>query len=408
MRILHTSDWHLGHTLHDQSREYEHELFLAWLLERLGEERADALLVAGDVFDAANPPATAQAHFYRFLAQARGRYPSLDVVIVGGNHDSAQRLDAPDPILREMDIRVVGGMRDDAADLVFPLTGADGLVAAWVAAVPFLRTTDLSLDAQDADPQVEGVRRLYATALDAARARREPGQALLATGHCYMVGTAVSELSERKILGGNQHALPADVFPDDVAYAALGHLHLAQTVGRREGVRYSGSPIPLAMSEIRYPHQVCVADLDGERLVSVRAVPVPRFVEMLRVPEEGAAPLEAILPVLAQFPDGDDKGDPRWPFLEIHVALPRPDATLRGSIDAALKGKAVRPLGILTHYPGDGEALGDSLSGVSLLDLVPEAVFAQAYRKKHDDDPPAGLLAAFHELLETVQQEGAA
>ncbi|MCA9687737.1 MAG: exonuclease subunit SbcD, partial [Myxococcales bacterium] len=99
MRLLHTSDWHLGHTLRDQPRAMEHALFLGWLLERLLVERPDSLLVAGDIYDSANPPASAQAMFYRFLSAARRLRPDLDLVVIGGNHDSAARLDAPHPLL---------------------------------------------------------------------------------------------------------------------------------------------------------------------------------------------------------------------------------------------------------------------------------------------------------------------
>ncbi|NPC81309.1 exonuclease subunit SbcD, partial [Pyxidicoccus fallax] len=98
MRLLHTSDWHLGHTLYDVSREAEHAAFLDWLLETLEAESVDALLVAGDIFDTANPSAEAQAAWYHFVARARRRLPRLDVVVIGGNHDSAARLDAPDPL----------------------------------------------------------------------------------------------------------------------------------------------------------------------------------------------------------------------------------------------------------------------------------------------------------------------
>src|SRR5690349_8399639 len=110
LRLLHTSDWHLGHTLHDLPRRYEHAHFLSWLLGKLEEEQVDALVVAGDIFDSANPSAEAQQALYKFLAEARLRLPALDVVIVGGNHDSAARLDAPDPLLRALGIRVIGGL----------------------------------------------------------------------------------------------------------------------------------------------------------------------------------------------------------------------------------------------------------------------------------------------------------
>ena len=114
LRILHTADWHLGHSLHGQSRDYEHGRFLDWLLRTLEQRQADALLIAGDVFDSANPPAAAQAMLYRFLVEAGRRLPGLQMVLVAGNHDSPARLEAPSPILETLNVRMVGAVRRDA------------------------------------------------------------------------------------------------------------------------------------------------------------------------------------------------------------------------------------------------------------------------------------------------------
>jgi exonuclease SbcD len=451
MRLLHTSDWHLGHTLHDVPRDHEHERFLGWLLDTLVAEAVDALVITGDVFDTANPPAQAQARWYELLAEARRRLPDLNVVVIGGNHDSAARLDAPTPLLQAMNIHVIGavrhvmgedGRRLDVDRLIVPLTDARGRVAAHVAAVPFLRTSDLPRtrrtagEARDvgpdasrdagadgpqgagtdtppdalpdtrvapADPLIEGVRQVYAEVIAAARARCEPGQALLATGHCYMVGTDVSRLSERRILGGNQHALPVDIFPADLAYVALGHLHKAQRVGGRENVRYAGSPLPLAMDEARYRHQVYIVELDGPALAGVRSVPVPRTVDVLRVPRRGAGAPDEVLAALARLPDRDDGANPDIrPFLEVCVALARPDARLRLDVEEALQDKWPRLVKLGIEYTGHGEALAEGLPEQALRDLDPLDVFLRRYGRDHEDEAPAALVAAFDELLGEV------
>ncbi len=411
MRIVHTSDWHLGQTLHSMPRDHEHEAFLAWLLDTLESCRADALLISGDVFETANPPARAQELWYGFIAGARRRLPGLDLVVIGGNHDSAARLDAAGPVLRELGVRVVGSLRRDGSGGVdagahlAPLRDAGGEVAAWVAAVPFLRAADLPPGSGGGDPLVEGVRAVYRDVLEAARARREPGQALVAMGHCYLAGTALSELSERKILGGNQHALPPDLFPDDVAYVAVGHLHLAQAVGRGGRVRYSGSPLPLSLAEAPYPHQVVLVELDGERLAGVRPLAVPRAVEIVRVPERGAAPpaeaLERLrgLPPLETAPE-----DPFRPYLEVRLLLERPEPGIRREVEEALEGRAPRLLKLTVEYPGDGRSLGEAAPGRSLEELTPEQVFRARYARDFEGDPPPELLEAFHELLEAARR----
>lgn len=413
MRLIHTSDWHLGHTLHEISRRAEHLAFFDWLLGRLQALEADALLVAGDIFDTANPSAEAQADLYRFLATARQRLPGLDIVLIGGNHDSASRLDAPEPLLQAFGVRVVGGLprgADGAVDygrLVVPLTDRAGAEAALVVAMPFLRPADLpAVREEGVDPLIEGVRRVYREVIEHAERRRAPGQALLAMGHLYMTGTAVSELSERKILGGNQHALPADVFPESLAYVALGHLHLAQPV-TREAVRYSGSPIPLSMAEIDYPHQICVVDIAEGQLVSVTAERVPRKVELLRVPAE-AQPLADAEAALAALDSRAHLPPDEQPIVEVPVQLTRPEPALRARIEQALQGKGVRLARISVRYTGHGQALADALPTASLLDLQPEQVLRQCWARSHEGEPSGGLVEAFHQLTGEAQAEAGA
>ncbi|MDQ2697065.1 MAG: exonuclease SbcCD subunit D C-terminal domain-containing protein [Pseudomonadota bacterium] len=412
MRIIHTADWHLGHELHGIDRNFEHRRFLDWLLETLAAREADALIVCGDVFDSANPPAVAQLLLYRFLADLRARLPRVQTVIIAGNHDSPARLEAPRALLKLIDCHVVGTLPRingglDLERLLIPLRDRDERIAAWCAAVPFLRPADLPPVAadDDHDPLIEGVRRLYGQVAAAARARRRPRQALVATGHCYMTGTRLSELSERKILGGNQHALPADLFADDIGYTALGHLHLAQAVGNRAGVRYSGSPLPLSLTERRYPHQIVQIDLHGDDHVDVEAIPAPRTVEVLRLPEAGSATLAELLPQLQGLRADPGKPARQWPFLEVAVRLERPEPGLRRQLDEALEGRPVRLLKITTDYAGDNAPLADALPAGDLKELDPEEVFRLRHRQVHGSDPAAGLTAAFHQLLAAVQEE---
>ncbi|MEW9899873.1 exonuclease SbcCD subunit D C-terminal domain-containing protein [Chitinivorax sp. PXF-14] len=413
MRILHTADWHLGHSFHDQPRDDEHRAFLDWLLATLIEHGVDALIVAGDVFDHANPSAQAEALFYGFLARLARQLPQLGVVIVAGNHDSAARLAAPHPLLAGLGIHVVGAVGNPLAEadierLLVPLCGRDGEIGAWCAAVPFLRPMDLPrIEADDAiDPLIEGVRRVYAQVLDAARARCQPGQALVATGHCYMVGGALSELSERRVLGGNQHALPADLFPTDLTYVALGHLHRAQRVGGREQVRYSGSPIPLAFSEVDYPHQVVLVELPGEpgAQAKIEALRVPRHVELLRVGHDGRLALAEVGAALDALALDDTLPESRWPYLEITVRLDAPEPSLHRLLGERLAGRPVRLLSIRTRYPGKGEALADDTALPELGELQPETVFARRYRSQFDAEPPEPLHAAFDELLASLAE----
>ncbi len=415
MRILHTSDWHLGHVLRGQSREREHGFFLDWLLETMGRERIDALIVAGDVFETSNPPATAWKAWFSFLADLRRLYRDLDVVVIAGNHDSAARLEAPGRILRDLGVHLVGTIprnEDGELDvdrLVIPLHDSSGREAALCMAIPFLREADLPAVAvtagEDVDPLIEGMRILHAEIHSAARRRAAPGQALVATGHCYMVGTRISELSERKILGGNHHALPADLFPADIAYVALGHLHLAQTVGGRESVRYSGSPLPLSMAERDYPHQVCVVELEDGQLVQLRSLAVPGLVKMRRVPDRGALGTEELMEELGKLPDRVSGVEERQrSYLEVSAAVDRPEPDLPRRIEEALERKEPRLIRLTVESTGHRKSLAETTTAIELQDLQPDQVFRRRYQREHSGEPPAELLDAFHLLVDEVAQ----
>ncbi|MGR9115989.1 MAG: exonuclease SbcCD subunit D C-terminal domain-containing protein [Gammaproteobacteria bacterium] len=410
LRIFHTADWHLGHTLHNMPRDFEHQQFLDWLLQQLVLQQADALLVAGDIFDSANPPASAQARLYRFLVRAKQRLPQLDIIVIGGNHDSASRLDAPRPMLDSLGIQVVGGLPrvDDGRinwdRLCIPVKGRDGAVKAWCGAMPFLRQADLP-DSGDriGDPLIAGVRSLYGELIERLRQKADAGHKLILTGHCYMVGTRLSELSERKILGGNQHALPADIFPAAVDYVALGHLHLAQQVGDSR-VRYSGSPIPLSFDETGYRHQVLQVDLVENADTVVTSIPVPRAVELLRIPVNKHAPMAEVLEDLATRTFDASLAKDRQPFLECRILLDKPEPGLRQGIEEAVKDKAVRLIKISTRYTGSGSSLADIEAQERLEDLDEEQVFQRCYQQMHGVNAPPALIELFHQLLESVRE----
>ncbi|MFM9434843.1 DNA repair protein SbcD/Mre11 [Janthinobacterium sp. CG_23.3] len=411
MRLLHTSDWHLGQTLHNFERGHEHQCFLDWLLDTIVAEQADALLIAGDIFDNANPSAASQKQLYTFLQRARQRAPHLNLIAIAGNHDSPGRLEAPAPLLQAHGTHVIGHvLRDadgniDVERMVLPLTDKGGAVRAWCLALPFLRPGDVPrAPAQAAapdgaaapDPYLAGIALLYRQALDVALARRQPGQAIVAMGHCHMVGGEMSNDSERRIVIGGAEMLPSGVFDPAIVYAALGHLHLAQQVGKQAHLRYCGSPIPLSFAEVGYRHQILRVDLDGEALGAISALPVPRAVELLRVPSK-PAPLEQVLAELVALalPEAAPEA---LPFLEVRVRLDAPEPGLRARVEAALEHKAVRLAKIETSSAARG-ASAAPLTLDQLDQLQPDDIFRRLYLQKYASEAPAEQLSAFAELM---------
>ncbi|WP_332879482.1 exonuclease SbcCD subunit D C-terminal domain-containing protein [Massilia sp. S19_KUP03_FR1] len=410
MRLLHTSDWHLGQTLHTFERGYEHQCFLDWLLDTLVAEEIDALLIAGDIFDNSNPSAAAQRQLYRFLQQARVRAPQLDIVVIAGNHDSPGRLEAPGPLLEAHGTVVIGHVARtmdgeiDLERLLVPLHGKDGTVQAWVLAVPFLRPGDVPrvAPAQDGtspiDPYLHGITQLYRQAHALAQAKRQPGQAIVAMGHCHMVDGQSSLESERRIVIGGTEALPAAMFDDAIAYAALGHLHLAQRVGKQEHLRYCGSPLPLSFAEVGYTHQVLRVDLADGRATAITPLPVPRAVPLLRIPAT-PAPLKDVLAALVML-DLPEVPVHAQPFLEVRVLLDAPEPSLRAQIEAALIGKPVRLAKIEPTRKATAQQDVDAVLTLDqLAQMQPDDIFRRLYKQKYDEDAPTEQLTAFAELM---------
>ncbi|WP_426162510.1 exonuclease SbcCD subunit D C-terminal domain-containing protein [Pseudoduganella sp. R-34] len=415
MRLLHTSDWHLGQSLHNFDRHYEHQRFLDWLLDTIVSEQADALLVAGDIFDNANPSAASQRQLYGFLQQARARAPQLDIVVIAGNHDSPGRLEAPGPLLEMHGTTVVGYPHRDANGnidmerMLVPLTGKNGAVAAWVLAVPFLRHGDVpripaveAATGEDAapqpDPYLSGIAELYRQALELAGARAAEGQAIVAMGHCHMVSGTMSAESERRIVIGGTEMLPTGIFPPPIAYAALGHLHLAQQVGPHAHIRYCGSPIPLSFAETGYRHQVLRIDLEGAQVAEISVLPVPRAVQLLRVPEKPAT-LEEVKAALAAI-DLPEAPLEQQPLLEVRIKLTAPEPGLRAAVEEALQGKPVRLAKIETSSAARASFEEAALSLDQLATLQPDDIFKRLYQQRYGAEAPAEQLAAFAELVQ--------
>ena len=407
MRLLHTSDWHLGQTFLQFERSYEHQSFLSWLLDTLERESVDGLLIAGDVFDNSNPSAAAQNMLYGFLTEAHRRVPHLNIVLTAGNHDSPGRLEAPAPFLSLFDARVVGQVaRNDEGiqveQLVYPLKNREGQVAAWCIAMPFLRPGDVPrVEAAD-DPYMAGIEALYRQAFEVACARREAGQAIVAMGHCHMTGSETSDDSERRIVVGGAEALSAGVFDEGIGYVALGHLHLPQKIKGDETRRYSGSPFPMSFSEIHYPHQVVVFDLDGTAVTNIREIRVPRRVELLKVPAS-ARPLDEVLAELTAL-ELPERPEAEWPYLLVRVQLTQPEPGLRSQIESVLEGKPVRLARIEPTYPkGGADETATAMSVDEMHALAPSDFFERLYAHRYGEAPPAELMSAFNELTQSAE-----
>ncbi|MET9442181.1 exonuclease SbcCD subunit D [Streptomyces sp. NPDC006610] len=274
MRLLHTSDWHLGRAFHRVSMLGAQAEFIGRLVATVRERDVDAVVVSGDVYDRAVPPLAAVELF----DDALHRLADLGVptVMISGNHDSARRLGVGAGLIRRAGIH----LRTDPSHCGTPVVLSDehGDVAFY--GLPYLEP---ALVRDELGVEKAGHEAVLAAAMDRVRAdlaTRPGGTRSVVLAHAFVTGGQASD-SERDITVGGVAAVPAAVF-DGVDYAALGHLHGCQTITDR--VRYSGSPLAYSFSEAGHRKSMWLVDLDADGTVTAERVdcPVPRPLARIR------------------------------------------------------------------------------------------------------------------------------
>jgi len=398
-RILHTSDWHLGAIFHGVDRAAD-ELAAIDALVRLCSERAvDAVIIAGDVFDTANPGAAEVKRWYDAVLRLVREGGVGSVVAIGGNHDSGARLDGPRELLAACQVTVRGTLPLDAApaDCLVPLLDRAGKPFALCAAIPYLRETDLRMPPGDAAISVRQAAAMQerCAGIRAAALERAAGAPLVVTAHAFARGGSVDG-SERAVFGqvdavGSLGQVDAACLVDGAAYAAFGHLHRPQRVGGREHWRYCGSLLPSSFNGT--PGGAVLATITGPGPATVETLALPafrRYCELAGSPDE----LRAAISALPAAPPGEGE-----PLLLARVRLAGERHGVAAEVAAWARERgwlAVRVLreAVQTAAPG-------AIAPVPIEELRPLDVFRAAHRAGFGGNEPSGeLLAAFAGLLE--------
>ncbi|MDR0225153.1 MAG: exonuclease subunit SbcD [Burkholderiaceae bacterium] len=381
MRLLHTSDWHLGQHFMGKSRQAEHAALIAWLLEQVDARSVDAVLIAGDLFDTGAPPSYARELCNQLVVGLHAKGVAL--VLLGGNHDSVATLEESRELLARLDTTVIAALDTPARHVVelAPRHPADRSAepGCLVCALPFLRPRDLVLSqaGQSAEQKQQAlqlaIQDCYQQVYTAALQRREAlGRSLpiVATGHLTTVGASSSE-SVREIYVGSLDAFPTAAFPP-ADYVALGHIHQPQKVGGLEHIRYSGSPIALSFDEARQAKQVLLVDLGPEGLQAVTPLAVPCWQPMASI----SASLDA-LPARMKAAATDHGALPDRPlWLEVVVEQDDYLAQLTERVEALAQDLPVELLRVRRQRGRSAPAMA-AREGESLRDISPDEVFSR-------------------------------
>jgi len=325
MRILHTSDWHLGQFFINKSRLPEHQQFIAWLLKQVKEQEVDALIIAGDVFDTGSPPSYARELYNQFVIGMNKL--GCPLVVLAGNHDSVSMLNESKEILAVLNTSVITAASEELEKQVIVLNDKQGKPAAILCAIPYLRPRDLVKSQQGVSTEhkqqelgqaiSQHYQSLFELAQQYCKGLDYPVP-IIATGHLTAMGVKSSD-SVRDTYIRNLEAFPASEFPA-ADYIALGHIHRPQVVAKSDHIRYSGSPIPLSFDELGSQKQVLLVDFFDGRLGSVNSLKVPLF-QPMKVIKGDLESIEKQLQMLADSGYEDTERKDREPRLTTWLSI---------------------------------------------------------------------------------------
>lgn len=404
LKLLHTSDWHIGRTLYGRKRYEEFEAFLIWLAETIQQNEIDALLVAGDVFDTSAPSNRAQELYYRFLCRVAAS-SCRHVVVVAGNHDSPSFLNAPKELLKALDVHVVGSSTESPEDEVLVLRNEQDAPELIVCAVPYLRDRDIRMaeageSVEDKERKlIDGIRNHYATVAALAEQKREELGAdipIVALGHLFTAGGhTVDGDGVRELYVGSLAHVTAGIFPASFDYLALGHLHVPQKVNGSETIRYSGSPLPMGFGEAKQQKSVCQVEFHSTA-AAVNLIDVPVFQKLERVKGDWGGISSRILELSVTGFQG---------WLEIIYDGSEVIGDLRERLEAAISGTQMEILRIKNNRIID-RVLGQIHEEETLDDLNVNDVFERCLAV-HDvsEDQRPELLRAYQETLSSFNED---
>ena len=338
MRLLHTSDWHVGRTIRGRSRADEHRAVLAEVVAVADDRQVDLVVVAGDQFDVAAPTPESEQIVWRALQQLAEVAP---VVVVAGNHDNARRLAAVEGLLATHGVVAGSALRRADEGGVVQVDARDG-TPVRVALLPFLhhRNAVRGLDLLDPEQGDAEYGSSYAGLVERiahqlCRGFHDDAVNLL-VGHVTCLGARAGG-GEREAHTIERYSVDARSFPACLDYVALGHLHLAQEVGSAPPARYSGSPLQLDFGEGGQVKSVAVVDLERGR---------PRRVDEVRV--EGGRALRTLAGTLEEVLGGADVGADDWVRVVLRGPVPA------GVADEVRARLGARVVDVRVERPDDG------------------------------------------------------
>ncbi len=377
IKLLHTSDWHLGKRLFRLDRGEEHALFLDWLIQTIKEESIDYLLVAGDIFDVPTPPHSALKMFFDFLGRL-SKETDCSCYIIAGNHDSGALINAPAALYDEHRVNVWGKLEEIPKHWKI-LKDKTGKEVLQLCAIPFFRHYELSQEMESGEELLGQLIKYF---------ENPPNKELpkIFMGH-HLFGMFEAAGSEQVVSLSGLDSIPTKALTPYFIYGALGHIHKPQRISRDPEINYSGSPLQMRFSE-QHEKSVQILSFDGELKITKKTIPF--FRELLRL-ETTLADYKKDLKELKS-------SSPLTPQVEVILHLPAPQVGLTDEIKEQCLKQGVELLSLIPVYE---EKEYEQKEVRSLVDLSPFQLFEEFYKSKYPDESsvPDELKSDFLGLL---------
>lgn len=411
MKVIHTSDWHIGQTLYQYSRDEEHKYFFKQLKDIVLEEKPDALIVSGDIFHASTPSVMSQRLYYHALVELSRLYDDLQIIVTAGNHDSPSRLEAPRELWEAFNVTVIGnldfykevqenGLTYDASKIQIPVRRNDVIVG-WILAVPFINAGNYPSLKED-DGYSKRVFSFYNNLKNNLKLNEQytENHSVIAMGHFMISG--VDSVSQNKLTGGLESVVSTEMSAiSGIDYWAMGHVHHPQNVG--ENIRYSGSPFAMTFNEI-YPHSVTVVEIENHNVdIKIREIdPLIPVVDFPFKPNsyDDAPSKDELFAKVVEILDNEC-------YVRLHVRTEMPLSDMDNArIQELFEGKNAKYCGIQAYFPvneSDCEEKSvrtlDEFRAISPFDLG-----CSVYKKKNNTEMPDEMRALFKEVCDEVMK----
>ncbi len=411
MKVIHTSDWHIGQTLYQYSRDEEHKYFFNQLKNIVLEEKPDALIVSGDIFHASTPSVMSQRLYYHALVELSRLYDDLQIIVTAGNHDSPSRLEAPRELWEAFNVTVIGnldfykevqenGLTYDASKIQIPVRRNDVIVG-WILAVPFINAGNYPSLKED-DCYSKRVFSFYNNLKNNLKLNEQytENHSVISMGHFMISG--VDSASQNKLTGGLESVVSTEMSAiSGIDYWAMGHVHHPQNVG--ENIRYSGSPFAMTFNEI-YPHSVTVVEIENHNVdIKIREIePLVPVVDFPFKPNsyDDAPSKDELFAKVVEILDNEC-------YVRLHVRTDMPLSDMDNArIQELFEGKNAKYCGIQAYFPVNESDCEEK--AVRTLDefraISPYDLGCSVYKKKNNTEMPDEMRALFKEVCDEVMK----